>query len=221
MLSAMPPTVEFHFDFGSPNAYLAHLVIPDIEWRTGVSFEYVPVLLGGVFKATGNTSPVESLHGVRNKAEYAALETRRFIERHALKDRYRWNPDFPVNTLQIMRGGVAARRLDADTYRHYVDTVFEAMWRYPRKLDEPEIITETLRGAGLPAGDLVAAMRDPEVKEALYDNTQRAVERGVFGSPSFFVGDELYFGKDKLREVEELIHAALAEAPESSAATAC
>lgn len=201
----MSSNVEFHFDFASPNAYLAHLVLADIEARTGARFEYVPLLLGGVFKATGNTPPALALRGVRNKPEYAALETRRFIARHGLADRYRWNPDFPVNTLQIMRGAVAARRIGRDPYRTYVQTVFEAMWRYPRKMDELEVVTETLRGAGLPAGDLVAGMHDPEVKAELMAVTGDAVARGVFGAPSFFVGDELFFGKDTLREVEEEI----------------
>jgi 2-hydroxychromene-2-carboxylate isomerase len=201
----MSVSVEFHFDFGSPNAYLSHLVIPGIEGRTGVSFEYVPVLLGGVFKATGNRSPAEAMQGIRNKPEYAALETRRFVGRHGLEDLYQWNPDFPVNTLQIMRGAVAARRLDEDVFDRYVRTVFEAMWRFPRKMDEPEIINETLRAADLPAGEIVAGMRDPEVKQTLIDLTGDSVARGAFGSPSFFVGDELYFGKDRLRDVEEAI----------------
>jgi len=103
-------TVEFHFDFGSPNAYLSHLVIPEIEKRTSVKFEYVPVLLGGVFKLTNNRSPAEALRGVRNKPEYERLETQRFIRRHGIT-RFQNNPYFPVNTLMIMRGAIAARRL--------------------------------------------------------------------------------------------------------------
>lgn len=201
----MSVSVEFHFDFGSPNAYLSHLVIPEIEQRTGVTFEYVPVLLGGVFKATGNRSPAESMQGIRNKPEYAALETRRFVARHGLEERYQWNPDFPVNTLQIMRGAVAAQGFGDNVFEQYVRTVFEAMWRFPRKMDEPEIINETLRAADLPAGELIAAMHDPDVKRRLIELTESSVARGVFGSPSFFVGDELYFGKDRLRDVEEAI----------------
>lgn len=213
----MSSSVEFHFDFGSPNAYLSHLVIPEIEARTGASFEYVPVLLGGVFKATGNASPAVTMQGVRNKPEYAALETRRFVERHNLADRYRWNPDFPVNTLQIMRGAVAARRMGSELFGRYVDAVYDAMWRFPRKMDEPEVITEALRAADLPAGDLVAAMRDPEVKAQLIADTEASVARGVFGSPSFFVGTELFFGKDRLREVEELIMAGRATSAQATA----
>lgn len=203
----MSAAVEFHFDFGSPNAYLAHLVIPGIEQRTGARFEYVPVLLGGVFKATGNVSPVETFGKVRNKASYAELEMRRFVSRHGLESRYRFNSHFPVNTLQIMRGAVAARRLGPELYEDYRQAMFDAMWRYPRKMDEPEIITETMRAAGLPAGRLVDAMRDPEVKAELHTLTAASVARGTFGSPSFYVGDELYFGKDKLHEVEEALSA--------------
>src|SRR5207237_10756117 len=128
-------TVEFHFDFGSPNAYLAHLVIPDIERRTGTKFEYVTVLLGGVFKLTNNRSPAESLAGIRNKPEYERLETERFIKRHGIT-RYRRNPFFPVNTLTIMRGAIAARqhgnfeRYVAELYRHIMANPKE--WTIPR-----------------------------------------------------------------------------------------
>lgn len=201
--------IEFLFDFASPNAYLAHLVLPEIESRTGVVFDYVPVLLGGVFKATGNAPPFVTQEGVRNKPEYQALETRRFLARHGLESRFAWNPHFPVNSLQILRGAVVAQHMGGTVFRDYVDAVFAAMWRYPLKLDEPEVITEALRGAGLPAGDLLDGMRDPAVKAELTANTERAVEHGVFGLPSFFVGDELYFGKDRLREVEEAVEARL------------
>src|SRR3546814_3978265 len=106
-MTATPVTPEFHFDFGSPNAYLAHRVIPGIEQRTGVRFRYVPVLLGGVFKATGNRSPAEAFAGIRNKPEYERRETERFVARHGLT-RYRRNPFFPVNTLALMSGAAAA-----------------------------------------------------------------------------------------------------------------
>ena len=198
----MTPRVEFHFDFGSPNAYLAHLVIPEIEKRTGIPFTYVPVLLGGVFKATGNVSPAVSLRGIKNKPEYEALETRRFLARHAIT-RFARNPHFPVNTLQIMRGAVAAQRLGC--FARYVDEVYRHMWAEPKKLDEPEVIRAALVESGLPADELLARAADPDVKQELLANTERAVARGVFGSPSFFVGGELFFGKDRLREVEEEI----------------
>ena len=200
----MDVSVEFHFDFGSPNTYLAHLVIPAIEKRSGVRFAYVPVLLGGVFKATGNVSPAVSLRGVKNKPEYEALETRRFLERHGIT-RFAPNPHFPVNTLQIMRGAVAAQRVGC--FERYVDEVYRHMWADPKKMDEPEVIRAALVESGLPADPLLARAAEPDVKQELLENTERAVARGVFGSPSFFVAGELFFGKDRLREVEEEIEA--------------
>ena len=200
----MTVKAEFHFDFGSPNAYLAHLVIPAIEKRTGVPFEYVPVLLGGVFKATGNASPAVSLRGIKNKGEYAQLETRRFLVRHGIA-RFVPNPFFPVNTLQIMRGAVAARRLGC--FARYVDEVYRHMWADPKKMDDPEVIRAALAESGLPAAELESLASDPSVKQELLANTERSVARGTFGSPSFFVGGELFFGKDRLREVEEEIEA--------------
>ena len=200
----MAVSVEFHFDFGSPNAYLAHLVVPAIEQRTGTSFRYVPVLLGGVFKATGNASPAVSLRGIKNKPEYEALEMRRFIAKHGIT-RFAFNPHFPVNTLPIMRVAVAAQRLGC--FAPYVDAVYGHMWAAPRKMDDPEVIRAALLASGLPADELIARAADPDVKQELIENTERSVARGTFGSPSFFVGDELFFGKDRLRDVEEEIEA--------------
>jgi 2-hydroxychromene-2-carboxylate isomerase len=198
----MRPKVEFHFDFGSPNAYLSHLVIPKIVERTGVPFEYVPVLLGGVFKATNNVSPAVSLQGVRNKGEYTQLETQRFVKKHGIA-RYARNPHFPVNTLTIMRGAIAAKRLGV--FERYVDEVYRHMWADPKKMDEPDVIEKALTESKLPARQLLELVQDPSVKQELISNVERSVARGVFGSPSFFVGDELYFGKDRLRDVEEEI----------------
>lgn len=198
----MSVRAEFLFDFGSPNAYLAHRVLPAIGKRTGVPFLYVPVLLGGVFKATNNVSPAVSLQGIVNKGEYQALETRRFLAQHGITD-YRRNPHFPVNTLQIMRGALAARR--DGCFERYVDEVYRHMWSEPKKMDEPDVIRAALQESGLPADAILKGIQDPEVKRELIANTEDAVARGVFGSPSFFVGPELYFGKDRLREVEEEI----------------
>ena len=196
--------VEFHFDFGSPNAYLAHLVIPDIEKRTGVKFEYVPVLLGGVFKATGNVSPAVSLQGIKNKGEYSGIETRRFVQKHGISN-YERNPHFPVNTLQIMRGAVYAKR--NGFFEKYVDAVYGHMWGSPKKMDDPEIIQAAFEESGLPAAEILEGINDPEIKQELIANTENSVGRGTFGSPTFYVGDEIFFGKDKLREVEEEIEA--------------
>jgi len=196
---------EFLFDFGSPNAYLAHKVIPEIEARTGASFIYVPVLLGGVFKATGNRSPMEAFAGIPAKLAYEGKERDRFVRRHGLS-RFAPNPHFPVNTLAIMRGAEAARTLGV--FEAYIEAVFAAMWEQGAKMDDPAVIAAVLTKADLPAEKLMALTQDPVVKERLLTSTTRAVERGVFGSPSFFVGDDLFFGKDKLGEVETAIAAA-------------
>lgn len=194
--------VEFHFDFGSPNAYLSHLVIPEIEMRTGVKFEYVPVLLGGVFKLTNNRSPAESLRGIRNKPEYERLETQRFIRRYAIT-RFKSNPFFPVNTLMIMRGAIAARRLGA--FERYVDEIYRHMWAEPKKMDDPAIVRSTFTDGGFEAERFLELIELREVKDELTKNTELSVERGTFGSPTFYVGDEIFFGKDRLRDVEEMI----------------
>jgi 2-hydroxychromene-2-carboxylate isomerase len=195
-------TVEFHFDFGSPNAYLSHLVIPDIERRTGTRIVYVPVLLGGVFKLTNNRSPAESMAGIRNKPEYQRLETARFLKHHGIT-RFAPNPFFPVNTLVLMRGAVAARRIGV--FERYVDEIYRHMWAEPKKLDDPAVLHAALVESDLDAERLFVLVQAQDVKDELLENTQRSVERGTFGSPTFFVGDEIYFGKDRLRDVEEAI----------------
>ncbi len=192
--------VIYYFDFGSPNAYLAHKVIPAIEARTGAKFVYVPALLGGIFKATGNRSPAEAFAGIPLKLAYEAKETRRFVKRHGIAG-YPSNPNFPVNTLQVMRGAVAAQQLGV--FEAYVDAVYEAMWVEGLKMDDPAVIRQAFADAGLPADKLIELMGDPAVKARLIENTEAAVAHGVFGSPSFLVGDELFFGKDRLRDVEE------------------
>ena len=177
-------------------------MIPKIEARTGATFEYVPVLLGGIFKLTGNVPPMVSMQGIKNKPEYQALEMQRFLARYAIDD-YRFNPHFPIVTLQLMRGAIKAQRLGC--FEPYVEAVFRFMWSEPRKLDDPEVFAAALHEAGLDAEALIAGAADPEVKAELIANTQASVERGVFGSPSFFVGDELFFGKDRLEDVEREI----------------
>jgi 2-hydroxychromene-2-carboxylate isomerase len=196
------PKLEFLFDFGSPNAYLAHQVVPEIEGRTGAKFEYVPVLLGGIFKATGNQSPMQAFGHIKNKIAYERLETQRFVERHKLA-KFQFNPFFPVNTLQIMRAAVAAQ--NRRELPRYMDAVFHHMWEAPKKMDDPAVIRAALIESGLDADALVAASQTPEVKDTLIKNTEAAVARGVFGIPTFFVDGAIYFGKDRLRDVEEAI----------------
>jgi len=194
--------IEFHFDFGSPNAYLSHLVIPAIEQRTGSKFEYVPILLGGVFKLTNNRSPAESLAGIKNKPQYERLETARFIRRHGIT-KFQSNPFFPVNTLMIMRGAIAARAMGI--FERYVDEMYRHMWAEPKKMDDPNIVRGVLDAAGFDSARWFELIQSAPVKDELLRNTERSVERGTFGSPTFFVGGEIFFGKDRLREVEEMI----------------
>ena len=196
------PKALFYFDFASPNAYLSHRVIPDIEARTGVKFEYVPVLLGGLFKLTGNQAPMTAFAGIRNKLAYEARETERFIARHKLIA-YRMNPHFPVNTLRLMRGAVAAQQLGV--FDAYVETGFKAMWEDGQKMDDPAVMAEVFAKAGLDAEALMAKAEEPEVKQGLLNTTEAACEAGAFGIPTFAVDGEIWFGKDRLREVEEAI----------------
>jgi 2-hydroxychromene-2-carboxylate isomerase len=197
-----PIAPQFLFDFGSPNAFLSHEAIPAIERRTGVNFEYVPILLGGIFKATNNRSPAETLAGVKNKREFHALETQRFVKRFQVRP-YTWNPFFPVNTLNLMRAAIAAQA--EGVFEKYVDAAFHHMWVEPKKMDDPDVAMKALGASGLDAAKLFARAQEPEIKAKLIENTQRAVDRGAFGSPTFFVGEEMFFGKEQLREVEELV----------------
>ena len=196
------PTVQFLFDFGSPNAYLCHKVIPEIEARTGVRFEYVPVLLGGLFKLANNRSPMEAFAGIPNKLAYDKLEMKRFISKHKL-NLFRFNPHFPVNTLAIMRGAVAAKQLGM--FEPYVNAIYAGMWEEGLNLSDPTVIHATLAKHSIHAEPLLQAIQSAEVKSTLLDNTQKAFDRGAFGSPTFFVDQEIFFGKDRLRDVEEAI----------------
>jgi 2-hydroxychromene-2-carboxylate isomerase len=202
MSSARPVKVEFLFDFGSPNAYLADRVIPDIERRTGARFDYVPVLLGGIYKLTGNASPADTLKGIRNKREYMELETKRFLRRHDIGG-FRTNPFFPVNTLQLMRGAVAAQ--SEGLFEPYFRAVYHHMWEEPKKMDDPDVMRAALISSGVDADRIIAKSQEQAIKSRLLELTQDAVNRGAFGSPTFFVGREIFFGKDALRDVEEEI----------------
>jgi 2-hydroxychromene-2-carboxylate isomerase len=196
------PDPQFMFDFGSPNAFLSHEAIPAIEKRTGAKFQYVPILLGGIFKATNNKSPAETLAGIKNKREFHELETERFVARFHVKP-YIWNPFFPINTLNLMRAAVAAQFEGG--FEKYIEAAFHHMWVEPKKMDDPDVALKALTASGLDAAKLFARAQDADVKAKLIENTQSAVERGAFGSPTFFVGKEMFFGKEQLREVEELI----------------
>ena len=198
----MTKTVDFYFDFASPNAYLSHKVVSGIQERTGTKFNYIPVLLGGIFKATNNKPPMEAFFGILNKNEYQSIEMQRFQERHGI-DKFKMNPHFPVMTLQIIRGAVGAQK---DGYLDkYIDEVLKHMWEEPKKMDDPEVIMEAFTESGFDAERLMEQMQDPEVKTQLITNTEEAVKRGTFGIPTFFVGDDIFFGKDTLWQVEEAL----------------
>ena len=203
-----PLKLEFQFDFGSPNAYLAELVIPSIETRTGIKFDYVPVLLGGIYKATGNMSPNDALRGVKNKPEYQALETQRFLRRHNIT-KFRNNPYFPVNTLMLMRGAVAAQF--EGMFVAYFRAAYHHMWEEPKKMDDVEVFRAAFKSSGIDIDRLIERAQQEDVKRRLIDLTTDAVARGAFGSPTFFVGGEMFFGKDQLRDVEEEIVAQTAK----------
>ena len=203
----MTPKVEFHFDFGSPNAYFVHKLVPQVEQRTEAKFTYVPILLGGVFKLTNNQPPMLQFRDVKSKLDYQRLEIMRFIKKHGLSQ-FKMNPHFPVNTVQIMRGAVAAE-MDGQLAK-YVDAVFHHMWEEGKKMDDPEVIRAALDSSGLDGARTLARIQEQDVKDKLLKNTEASVARGTFGAPTFFVGEEIFFGKDRLRDVEEEIMAAKA-----------
>lgn len=197
-------TIEFLYDFGSPNAYLVHKVLPAMAARFGADVTYKPILLGGVFKATNNQSPMQAFADVKGKLRYQMIETQRFVDRHAIP--YVFNPHFPVMTIAIMRGAVYAQ--GKPWAGRYIDAVFDAMWADGKKMDAPDVIKAVLDTAGLPAQEIMAATQSPNVKQGLVDATAAAVARGVFGSPTMFLGDAMYFGKDSLDDLQYALEAA-------------
>jgi 2-hydroxychromene-2-carboxylate isomerase len=190
--------ITFFYDFGSPNAYLAHRMIPGISARNGVTFRYVPVLLGGLFKLTGNSAPMVAFAEIPAKTAYIRREMARYVKRHAIAA-FQMNPHFPVNTLMLMRGAVAAGFLGVED--EYVEAMMRGMWEQGLKLDDPEVLGAALDAAGLPAVQLFTLAQDQSLKDELAANTQAAADKGAFGIPSFLLGDELYFGKDGLLEL--------------------
>jgi 2-hydroxychromene-2-carboxylate isomerase len=197
-----PKTIDFIFDFASPNAYLANVVLADIAARRGATVNRIPCLLGGVFKLTDNKAPFVAFGPIKGKMDYEMLETRRFIAKHGLT-RFKMNPHFPINTFHIMRGLVAAHRLGvADAY---TDVVLKAMWEDGQNMGDPATISAVLTAGGLDATAILEASQSQPVKDELASNTQAAVDRGAFGIPTFFVGDEIFFGKERLGQIEEML----------------
>lgn len=193
----MAKTLEFLFDFGSPTTYLAHKRLPGVIARTGAKAAYVPILLGGIFKATGNASPAM----VPAKGRWMGTDMARFAKRHGIE--FHANPYFPINTMHLMRGATGLTqdvRFDA-----YVNAVFDAMWREPKNLGEPAELVPVLQRAGLSAEEFRALTERDDVKDRLKAATEQAVARGAFGAPTFFVGEEMFFGQDRLDFVEEAL----------------
>ena len=195
----MNRTVECFFDVGSPTAYLAWTQLPAIAAASGAEIAWRPMLLGGVFKATGNASPVS----VAAKGRWMIGDLQRWARRYNVP--LVFNPHFPINTLTLMRGAVGVQMRERAAFPRYLDVVFGAMWRESRNMGDPAVVAETLREGGFDPAQVAALAGDPEVKAQLIANTDEAVARGAFGAPTFFVGGEMYFGQDRLEFVREAL----------------
>jgi 2-hydroxychromene-2-carboxylate isomerase len=194
----MTKSFEFLFDFAGPNGYLTHRVLPEFCARTGAEAVYVPVLLGGLMKATGNRPPWAVYADVPSKLAYDRLEFNRFITAHRLS-KFKMNPHFPANSITIMRGAIAAAR--TGVFAPYVEAMMAATWEEGLNIGDVEAVTARLCAAGLDGAALIAMTADPEIKAELIANTENAASRGAFGIPTFFVGDEMFFGKERLAQV--------------------
>ncbi|HSC62928.1 MAG TPA: 2-hydroxychromene-2-carboxylate isomerase [Caldimonas sp.] len=192
-------TVEYFFDVGSPTAYLAWTQLPKIAAEAGATIAWRPMLLGGVFKASGNASPVT----VPAKGRWMNEDIKRWARRYGV--RFAFNPHFPINTLTLMRGATGLLMRRPDDFLRYLDAVERAMWEEPKNLGDPSVLATTLAEAGFDAEAFTALVGDPEVKAKLIATTEEAVARGVFGAPTFFVGDEMFFGQDRLDFVREAL----------------
>lgn len=190
--------IEFMYDFGSPNAYLVHKILPALAKRCDAEVVYRPILIGGVFKATNNQPPLIAFAGIPGKVDYIRVEMARFLERHKLP--FKFNAHFPVNTLNVMRAAVYATGKDWEN--KYIDVVFDAMWVDGKDMSNLDVVAEVLSEAGLPTDDIMNAVQDADIKSSLADVTAAAVARKTYGSPTMFVGKEMFFGKDSLGDLE-------------------
>ena len=198
----MQTPIEFLFDFASPNAYLSYHVLQEVAKRQGAALSLTPVLLGGLFKLTNNQAPMQAFGDVKGKLAYDMLETQRFITAHHL-NRFRFNPYFPINTISLMRGFIAAQQMGLQ--HRYVDANLEAMWEQERNMGDLSVVQEVWSTAGLDAEALLQAIQTQPVKDALLLNTEQAAARGAFGVPTFFLGDDMFFGKERIVQIEALI----------------
>jgi len=189
--------IEFLFDYGSPFSYLADTQLPALAARTGARVVYTPILLGGVLKATGNSSPI----AVPAKGRYMSIELKRWAQRYRIAELI--NKFFPINTMKLMRGAIASQQLGL--FERYHAVIFPAFWREGLNLGDDEVVTRVIEAGGLPAAEIARTSETSEVKDLLRRNTDGAVARGMFGAPAFFVGDRMYWGNDRLDWVEEAI----------------
>lgn len=195
----MAKTVEFYFDVGSPASYLAWTQLPGICRQHGASLVFKPMLLGGVFQATGNASPAS----VPAKGRYTSIDFQRYARRYDVP--FNFNPHFPINTLNLMRAVIGVQIRQPERFETMLAALFKALWVDESNLNQPEVIAATVIGAGFSLEEIQALISDPQIKSALKDNTNEALSRGVFGAPTMFVGDEMFFGQDRLDFVSEAI----------------
>ena len=198
----MSGKVEFLFDFASPNAYLSYHVLREVAERQRVELVLTPVLLGGLFKLTNNQAPMLAFGEVKGKLEYDMLETQRFIDAHGL-NKFVFNPHFPINTITLMRGFIASQEMGV--VEQYVEANLSAMWEQGLNMGDPEVAAGVWQSAGLDAAGLAEGIQMQPVKDALLQNTQQAADRGAFGVPTFFVGDEMFFGKERIIQIEQML----------------
>ncbi|MFY8075931.1 MAG: 2-hydroxychromene-2-carboxylate isomerase [Sphingorhabdus lacus] len=199
----MAKSFEFLFDFGGPNSYLAHKMLPELCARTGAEAVYTPILLGGLFKLTNNQAPLMRYAETPAKRNYEMLEFDRFVKAHSIP--FRMNPNFPINSLYLMRGAVAAQHLGC--FMHYVEAIMTAMWEQGLNTGDLDVVRKVLEDSGLDSAAILAKADDPEVKAELAANTEKAADRGAFGVPTFFVGPDMYWGKERLGQVEDALTA--------------
>ncbi|MEM7440981.1 MAG: 2-hydroxychromene-2-carboxylate isomerase [Pseudomonadota bacterium] len=189
--------IDFYYDFGSPNAYIAHEVLPGLAKDAGAVLHYKPILLGGLFRITGNQAPMIAFADVKGKTAYMQQQMVRFLKRHKVP--FNWNPHFPVKTTDLMRGALFAQGKDWEA--KYIDEMYIAVWVEQLKMDDPAVISDRLAACGLPAEEIMAAAQSDEIKKGLFAATEAAQERGAFGSPAMFVGKEQFFGKDSFDDL--------------------
>ena len=195
-------TVEFYFDLGSPYSYLAYYRLLQMAEQQEIQIVYKPILLGGVFKATGNRSPIE----IPVKGVYSILDMQRWAEYYQIP--MQMNPHFPMNTLTLMRILTGVQLLSLEKFEQVLKLLFDAMFGTPQNLNEPTVLAEVLEPSGFSVEDIMSMVQSEVVKQKLITETELAIQRGLFGAPTFFVGDEMYWGQDRLHFVEQALNKA-------------